>query len=272
MRSAVARLRIAYLTKAQSLLHGDLSADAIVVTPEETKVFDAEFAWVGPSGFDVGSFLADLAIAWFAKPFHPESAQTGFREALEADIVDFWRRFRLRFLEVAASVADKGEAMPSVHFGDPVGSTRRTVLQKAYVDDVLQDAVGFLALNVIRRTLGEKPAADFLAIADPAAQALAKARSLAFARALLIEPQAYRYAADFPVALREFDAAGLLARPVSADARLTAQLKLSSQETTIRITPAATASSRTPMMATRSSRLLGVSAGSCRSTGSGPGS
>jgi 5-methylthioribose kinase len=211
LQSAVAGFRIAYLTKAQSLQHGDLHSGSIMVTPDETKVIDGEFAWVGPSGFDVGNFIAHLVMAWFAKPFHggDERGVAAYREALEADIVEFWRRFRARFLEIAAGAVASGEALPASHFAGPGGSTRLGELLASYVDDILRDAVGFLALKMIRRIVGFAQIADFLVIADETAQATAKARALGFARALLLNQQAYREPRDLVNALRRFDSAGL---------------------------------------------------------------
>jgi 5-methylthioribose kinase len=211
LKAAIAGFRIAYLTKAQSLLHGDLHSGSIMVTPEETKVIDGEFAWVGPSGFDVGNFIAHLVMAWFAKPFHGGDARSiaAYREALEADIVEFWSRFRARFLEIAASAVASGEALPASHFNRPGGAARLGALLAAYVDDILRDAVGFLALKMIRRIVGFAQVADFLVIADETAQATAKARALGFARSLLLEPQAYRDPRDLVGALRRFDTAGL---------------------------------------------------------------
>jgi 5-methylthioribose kinase len=211
LKAAVSRFRIAYLTKAQSLLHGDLHSGSIMVTPSETKVIDGEFAWVGPSGFDVGNFIAHLVMAWFAKPFHGGEARAAaeYREALEADIVEFWRRFRSRFLEIAVAAAPSGEALPASHFQGPAGSAHLDELLTSYVDDILRDAVGFLALKMIRRIVGFAQIADFLVIADETAQATAKARALGFARSLLLEPQAYRGPQDLLGALKRFDAAGL---------------------------------------------------------------
>jgi len=211
LQCAVARFRIAYLTKAQSLLHGDLHSGSIMSTPGETKVIDGEFAWVGPSGFDVGNFIAHLVMAWFAKPFHGGDARhvADYREALEADIVEFWRRFRARFLEIAAPAAASGEALPASHFAGAGGARRLGELLTSYVDDILRDAVGFLALKMIRRIVGFAQVADFLVIADETAQATAKARALGFARSLLIEPKAYLQPGDLVAALKRFDAAGL---------------------------------------------------------------
>ncbi len=211
LKAAVAGFRVAYLTKAQSLLHGDLHSGSIMVTPAQTKVIDGEFAWVGPSGFDVGNFIAHLVMAWFAKPFHGGDARgvAQYREALEADIFEFWRRFRFRFLEVAAGAVASGEALPASHFEGPAGAARRDELLALYVDDILRDAVGFLALKMIRRIVGFAQIADFLVIADETAQATAKARALGFARSLLLEPQAYRDPRALVAALKRFDSAGL---------------------------------------------------------------
>jgi 5-methylthioribose kinase len=100
LKEAVARARLAYLTHAQSLLHGDLHSGSIMVTPEETRVIDGEFAWVGPSGFDIGNFIAHYVMAWYATPFHgAASGETAhFRGLLAADILTFWQHFETRFL------------------------------------------------------------------------------------------------------------------------------------------------------------------------------
>ena len=211
VKGAVARLRLAYLTKAQSLLHGDLHSGSIMVTAQETRVIDGEFAWVGPSGFDVGNFLAHLVIAWFAKPFHGASPKevAAYRTALEVDIVEFWRVFRRLFLELAPLAANSGDGLPASHFRDPIGAARRALILESYVDDIFRDAVGFLAAKVIRRIIGFAQVADFLVIEDERNRALAQARALRFARSLLVEPLRYRYIAAVAEALEEFDRAGL---------------------------------------------------------------
>jgi 5-methylthioribose kinase len=211
IKSAAARLRLAYLTKAQSLLHGDLHSGSIMVTPDDTRVIDGEFAWVGPTGFDVGDFLAHLVIAWFAKPFHGGAAAdaAAARAAIEADIVTFWTLFRRRFLEIAAEAAPTGDGLPQSHFGDPSGAARRTSLIAAYLDDVCRDAIGFLATKVIRRIVGFAQVEDFLVIADAEKRAQAQARALSLARSLLVEPERYHDVAALVAALPKFDRAGL---------------------------------------------------------------
>ena len=210
LKCVVAELRRAYLTKAQSLLHGDLHTGSIMVTPEETRVIDGEFAWVGPSGFDVGNFVAHLVIAWFAKPFHAasEGRLEAHRTAIERDIAQFWTHFRRRFLELALRAADAGDALPKSHFAERAVA-RRARLIEDYVDDILADAIGFAALKIIRRIVGFAQVADFLVIANETARARAQARALAFARSLLLEPRRYREIDTVVGALEKFDRASL---------------------------------------------------------------
>jgi 5-methylthioribose kinase len=202
IKLAVARLRLAYLTKAQSLLHGDLHSGSVMATADDTKVIDGEFACVGPVGFDVGNFLAHLVIAWFAAPFRSGDAAE-FRAKLEADMVSFWRGFRRRFLEL--SLPADGDGLPQRHFA--TGDRHRARILEAYVDDVLHDAVGYLAVELVRRIVGFAQVQDFLSLGD--AQALPKARALSLARALLREPEAFRTPEALVAALPVHERAGL---------------------------------------------------------------
>jgi len=38
-----------------------------MVTPESTQVIDPEFAFYGPMGFDMGAFLGNLILAFYAQ-------------------------------------------------------------------------------------------------------------------------------------------------------------------------------------------------------------
>lgn len=43
-----------------------------MVTKESTQVIDPEFAFYGPMGFDVGAFLGNLILAYFAQDGHAD--------------------------------------------------------------------------------------------------------------------------------------------------------------------------------------------------------
>ena len=59
-----------FLTCAQALIHGDLHTGSIMLTTQETRVIDPEFAFVGPIGFDVGAVIGNLLLAFCAQSGH----------------------------------------------------------------------------------------------------------------------------------------------------------------------------------------------------------
>ena len=211
LKEAVARARLAYLTRAQSLLHGDLHSGSIMVTAEDTRVIDGEFSWVGPSGFDIGNFIAHYVMAWFAKPFHTEHAPAtaGFRDRLAADILIFWQRFEAQFLRHWRDFAGDADGLPASHFADPIAAARAETMRRAYVADLFRDAVMFMACKIIRRVLGFAQIADFLVIGDERTRACAQAGALAFARSVLLYPDRYTDIAAVVAALPRFEGAGL---------------------------------------------------------------
>lgn len=57
-----------FLTRKEALIHGDLHTGSVMVRANETqapsvKVFDSEFACLGPVGFDLGAIMANYVIA-----------------------------------------------------------------------------------------------------------------------------------------------------------------------------------------------------------------
>ena len=59
-----------FCEKTQALIHGDLHTGSVMVTHESTQVIDPEFAFYGPMGFDIGAFIGNLFLAYFAQDGH----------------------------------------------------------------------------------------------------------------------------------------------------------------------------------------------------------
>ena len=64
IRLEAAKCKMAFMNKAEALLHGDLHTGSIFVTKDSTKVFDPEFGFYGPMGFDLGMLTANLMFTW----------------------------------------------------------------------------------------------------------------------------------------------------------------------------------------------------------------
>ncbi|GAB0118938.1 S-methyl-5-thioribose kinase [Acidisoma sp. 7E03] len=208
LKQAVAEARLTYLTRGQSLIHGDLHTGSVMVTETETRVIDGEFAWVGPSGFDIGTVIAHYVMAWYAKPHHADTP-AGFRETILTDILTFWRVFETRFLDHWRAFEGETDGYPAAHFAEPVAASRLETRRRAYVADLFHDALMFMACKIIRRVLGFAQIADFLVIADETRRAEAQAGALALARSVLLHPERYGDIASLVAALPRFEAAGL---------------------------------------------------------------
>ena len=52
--------------RPEALIHGDLHTGSIMVTENETRVIDPEFAFYGPMGFDLGAVIANLLMSYLA--------------------------------------------------------------------------------------------------------------------------------------------------------------------------------------------------------------
>jgi 5-methylthioribose kinase len=52
-----------FATNAEALLHGDMHTGSVMVLDDDVRVIDPEFAMMGPIGFDLGCFLAHLALS-----------------------------------------------------------------------------------------------------------------------------------------------------------------------------------------------------------------
>jgi 5-methylthioribose kinase len=172
LRLAVQALKGRFLAAPEALLHGDLHTGSIMVTADDTRVIDPEFAFYGPIGFDPGMFMANLWIAHFAQD---DGALLDQAEA-------FWNGFVDRF---AAHWRERG-AGALFALGRQDAVLREAAIAQ-WRDTVWRDALGFAGAEVIRRVLGLAHVADFEGIADPARRAACEARALRFARALLVE-------------------------------------------------------------------------------------
>lgn len=70
LRVAAQTMKEKFLTQAQALIHGDLHSGSIMVTQDDTKIIDPEFAFYGPMGFDLGAYFGNLFLAIFSQPGH----------------------------------------------------------------------------------------------------------------------------------------------------------------------------------------------------------
>ena len=192
LKAAVARFGYKFLNEPQALLHGDLHSGSVMVTAEDTRVIDPEFAFYGPIGFDLGAFFGNLLLGWYSQAGYAtaEDDRVAYKQWLLEQAAIFWTTFRARFLAVWVDHGD-GDAFSARMFDaadvDILGTVRNT-----FMENLFADMIGFAACKMIRRILGFAHVADFERIDDPVLRGRCEASALAMARRLLTEPQRFR--------------------------------------------------------------------------------
>ncbi|MFG2113341.1 phosphotransferase [Streptomyces sp. NPDC048718] len=191
LKIAVSRLKQRYLTSRDALLHGDLHTGSIMVSESSTGMIDQEFGCYGPMGFDLGTLLAHLLIAYYAADAHPAD-RTAQQDWLLASVAQLWNDFRSHFTELWRGHAD-GDAYPPALFTGPAAPALETERNR-YLDELFTETLGFCGAEIIRRVVGFARPADFTTLSDTTARAAAERRALAPARRLATAPTAYRTA------------------------------------------------------------------------------
>src|SRR5262245_40001508 len=91
-----------------------------MVTTEKTSVIDAEFAFFGPMGFDIGAYLANLLLSFFSQDGHAKQAaddkkRPEYKQWLLQQVQYFWRQLIYCLLMVCVDSADVEPLYSKVH-------------------------------------------------------------------------------------------------------------------------------------------------------------
>lgn len=176
LKLEVARLKERFMTLGQALLHGDLHTGSIMVTEQDTKVIDPEFAYYGPMGFDIGAVIANLLLNYAAHEGHTPDPQE--REAYQAYLLEtvseVWRVFETEFRTLWEEQAQEPYAKTPGYLD-------------AYLLDVLKDAAGYAGCKMMRRVIGLAHVSDLESIADPALRAKGETLALCIGQELVLQ-------------------------------------------------------------------------------------
>jgi 5-methylthioribose kinase len=192
LKVAISRLKLKFLSSAEAMLHGDLHTGSVMVTADDTRVIDPEFAFMGPMGFDVGAVIANLLINYLSHDGYEE--QAGGRDTYRAWVLDSleqtWTLFRRKFV-ILWRDHGTGDGYPAALFGGSDGAAVLEAERQAYMDRLWVDTLGFAAAKMIRRVLGLAHNIDLEWIKDPDRRAASEARVLTLARDMMVNPGRY---------------------------------------------------------------------------------
>jgi 5-methylthioribose kinase len=181
----IAKIKFDFMNNAQALLHGDLHTGSIFVKPDSTRVFDPEFAFYGPIGYDVGNVIANLIFAW---DNGDAAGNKPFCDWVLKTIVEVTDLFKEKFL----AAFDR-------HVTDPMAKTRG--FKEYYLDGVLADTAAYTGTELIRRTVGMAQVKDVTTIQDPEKRAFAERVNILCAKECIMRRRRFAEGKDYIDAL-----------------------------------------------------------------------
>ncbi|KZN37446.1 hypothetical protein N480_15165 [Pseudoalteromonas luteoviolacea S2607] len=182
----VARLKSKFFSSPQTLLHGDVHTGSIFVNAEQTKLIDPEFGFFGPIGFDLGSFIGNLLLNYCAQ--NGRIKEPPKRRDLHSYLLNTISTCLQQFEQSWLTLAQQ--------------HTRDLALQapgylELFLQEVLQDTMGYCGTELIRRTIGLAHVADIAEIADESQRLLAQKQALQLGEQLLLNAKSCRSTDDF---------------------------------------------------------------------------
>lgn len=166
VRAAVGEMKYAFMTQAESLLHGDMHIGSIMVNEEDTYVIDPEFSFYGPMGFDIGAMLGNLLLSYFSQDYWQRAMANNpdeYRQWLLVCLEEIWISFEKKF---NALWEDHDSKTKAPFLGADLNGETAAIFRQQFMQRLLSDSIGFAACKMMRRIVGLAKVADIADIPD----------------------------------------------------------------------------------------------------------
>lgn len=182
----VAKLKFDFMNHAQALNHGDLHTGSIFVKPDSTRVFDPEFAFYGPMGYDIGNVVANLIFAWDNGVAAGEKDFCDWVLGTIEETVDLFSQKFLRCFDECAT--------------EPMAKVKG--FKEYYLGTILEDTASYAGTELIRRTVGMAQVKDVTTIADDEKRAYAERVNVLCGKDCIMHAAAFQAGKDFVEAVK----------------------------------------------------------------------
>jgi len=199
----VAKLKFDFMNNAQALIHGDLHTGSIFVKEDSTRVFDPEFAFFGPIGYDVGNVVANLIFAWDHGLAFGADEFCGWVLKMVEETVDlFYEKFLVAYDRCVT---------------EPMAKVKG--FMEHYISSILRDTASYAGTELIRRTVGMAQVKDVTTIADEAKRIHAERVNILCAKDYIMHAEKFSKGADFVSAIHRAAEAALQPPPMKGEVR-----------------------------------------------------
>ncbi len=153
LKLEVAKLKFEFMNNAQSLIHGDLHSGSVFINQNHTFVFDSEFAFYGPMGYDIGNVIANLFFAWV-------NGDSTIENTKERESFCNWILHSI--FDIVDKFIDKFKKSYEINVNDKMAKVPG--FMEYYLSGVLSDSAGVAGLELIRRVGGKAKVKDITCI------------------------------------------------------------------------------------------------------------
>ena len=154
-------------------------------------MFDPEFAFYGPMGYDIGNVVANLIFAWDnGRAAGADEFCDWALKAIEETVDLFCEKFLKCFDECVTDLMAKTPGF-----------------KEYYLDSILSDTAAYAGTELIRRTVGMANVKDVTTIADEAKRAHAEKVNILCGKDYIMNRTAFKTGADFVAAVKRADEA-----------------------------------------------------------------
>ncbi|MFD2922824.1 S-methyl-5-thioribose kinase [Halobacillus naozhouensis] len=169
LKAEIEKIKHQFTSNKQALIHGNLHIGNIMVTDNDTKVINAEFASYGPMGFDIGVFIANVLMAYvcIGKDKH-----MAYKNYLLDLIQAVWDEFEGAFRQLSEQ---------------PGNDTLMLTNPNRFLSTLLHDSLGFAGCELMRRVIGTSCAEDLERIENDETRATVETFALFIGQHLVLK-------------------------------------------------------------------------------------
>ena len=177
----IAKLKFDFMNNAQALIHGDLHTGSIFVKPDSTIIFDPEFAFYGPMGYDIGNVIANLFFAWDNGDAVGNTSFCEWTLRTAEEVIDLFKsKFAVEYRKKVTDLMAKTEGFAEY-----------------YLDTIIADTAAGTGTELVRRTVGMAQVKDVTTITDKKKRIRAERINILCAKDLVMNRAKFKTGKDF---------------------------------------------------------------------------
>jgi 5-methylthioribose kinase len=207
LKLAVQEMKWLFQNAPEAMIHGDLHTGSVMVTDDDTRVIDPEFAFYGPMGFDIGAITGNLLMAYLSQPGHEKEPgdREQHRHYILQQLVTLWEAFGRSFAELwrQRRVGAPGGDVYQPRLSEDAPDLLPLAIE-ARLAAIWNQTLGFAGSKMIRRIAGLAHVGDFEGIGDPDVRAGCERHAVELARDLLLHRDRYADVQDVVEAARRY--------------------------------------------------------------------